>query len=174
MPAVRVMQVTADHVIGMVAVRDRIVPAIRTMPMGGSVGSAVVPLRAGVGVRGVDGDRVLFATVTVNVMKVTVVQIVAMTFMLNRPVATAFLVPVLVTFVNAMRAHAFLLRRCCQGIRCATREASNLLRRSVQWVRRGAVLCDRYCGAHERSEKTGVCRGWYRPRQRRGLRASLC
>src|ERR1700730_8071574 len=117
MPVVRVVQVTANHVIGVITVRNWVVSAIRAVPMCRSVDTAVVPLCTRIGVRGVDGDHVLVATVTVYVMKVTVVQIVAMTVMLNCPVATAFLVLMVVTFVNAMRTHAFLLRRCSQGIR---------------------------------------------------------
>ncbi len=100
------VQVTVHDVVDVFAVRDGRMAAARAVTMRGGVCSAVMPLRARVGVLLADGDGVLLEVITLTVMKVAVVQVVPMAFVLDDRVAAAFLVLVLVLLVNAMGVHA--------------------------------------------------------------------
>ena len=73
------------------------------------MGFAIVPLRARIGVFHADVDRVLVEMIAVDVMKVAVVQEIAMTIVLDGPVTAAWFVLVVVPLVNPMRTHAVLL-----------------------------------------------------------------
>jgi hypothetical protein len=107
------VQVTVHDVVDVFAVRDRRVAAVRAVTMRRGVCSAVMPLRARVGVPLADGDGVLLEAVALTVMKVAIVQVVPMTLMLDDRVAAAFLVLVLMLLVNAMGVHAS--PSCCPG-----------------------------------------------------------
>ncbi|HXN31945.1 MAG TPA: hypothetical protein VN894_08790 [Polyangiaceae bacterium] len=102
----RVVKMAVDDVIDVLAVRDRGVAAARAVTMRAGVRSAVVPLRAGIRVLLADRDGVLVEVVTVDMVKMAIVQVVAMTLVLDDRVTAAFLVLVLVFLVNEMGAHA--------------------------------------------------------------------
>jgi hypothetical protein len=72
---VRVMQVSIDQVVDMVAMRHRLVPAVLPVPMIGRMGVAIV-LVAAIGIAVVDSDAVLVDVVLVRMMQVAIVQVV--------------------------------------------------------------------------------------------------
>jgi len=74
--AVRVVQVAADEVIDVVAVRHRLVPAALAVDVADLVAAAVVRRGTRGRVRGVDRQHVLVDVVAVRVVQVAVVQVV--------------------------------------------------------------------------------------------------
>ncbi len=85
--AMRMMERTFNHVIGMITVRDRFVSAIRTVDVARAFGR----LRALHGVRGADFDDMLVDMISVDVVQMTVMKIIDMAVVPNG-------------FVSAMRA----------------------------------------------------------------------
>ncbi len=104
--AVRVMKVPLDHVIGVIAVGDRIVPARGAVNM-----SLVVPAACGVlwSARGrvlpADRERVLVDMIAVSVMEVPVVEEVLVPVVLDPLVAAAGAVLMVVAFVGLVVRH---------------------------------------------------------------------
>jgi hypothetical protein len=84
---VRVMQMTVDDVVGVVAVGDRVVAAAGAVLVGAIVLAAVVRRRARGRVRAAYGERVLVDVVAVDVMEMAVVKEVLMAIVLDRLVA---------------------------------------------------------------------------------------
>jgi hypothetical protein len=74
--AVGVMEVVPHQVVGVGAVRHRLVPAARTVDVGGVMGAAGVGRGAFLGVGAADGDDVLVDVVAVAVVQVPVVEVV--------------------------------------------------------------------------------------------------
>lgn len=93
---VRVMQVIADEVVDVTAVRYRLMAAAMTVDVIGGVGLAGVTRVAGVGVDGGHGNDVLVVVVAVRVMQVAVVQIVEVAVVDDRSVAAPGAVHVVV------------------------------------------------------------------------------
>jgi hypothetical protein len=87
--AVRVMHVTADEVVDVVAVWNRVVPAGRPVLVPGLVLVAVVAEGAGGGIAIADVYRVAFHRDTAVMMKLPFVQIVDMVAVPHRRVAAA-------------------------------------------------------------------------------------
>jgi hypothetical protein len=75
-PLVRVVQVPADQIIEVIAVRDAGVTAPRAVDMGLVVRSALMRGRAGRGVGPAHRDHVLVDVIVVDVVQVAVVQVV--------------------------------------------------------------------------------------------------
>lgn len=115
---VRVMQVAADQVIDMVAMRHRLMPAARAVPMIGSMRVAIMPVAA-TGVAVVDGYPVLVDVVLVWMMQMAVVQVVDVVSVTHRHVAAVRTVAVRVIAVVRLFAvlHGDLL--AVQGGRVA-------------------------------------------------------
>lgn len=84
----RVMQVPFDQIVGMVAMRDLLVPAVRSVPMIGSMGTAIV-LVAAIGIPVVDRDPVFVDVAIVRVMQVAIVQVVDVAAVAHGHVAAA-------------------------------------------------------------------------------------
>jgi hypothetical protein len=108
-PAVRVVQVTTDDVVGVIAVPDRLVPASGAVRVVLRVRPAVVRRRAGVGVLPADVERVLVDVVSVDVVHAPVVEVVLVASVLDRLVTAARAVLVRVILVNFVLAHVVLL-----------------------------------------------------------------
>jgi hypothetical protein len=89
MIAVRVMQVACDAVIDMIAVRYRLMATTRAMHMAGLVTAAAMLGCAAVRVVAGYLDHVLVDMPGMRVVQMTVMQIVDMTAMPHRRVATA-------------------------------------------------------------------------------------
>ena len=100
--AVRMVQMTVDQVIDVVAVRHRFMPAARPMHMTGAMAGTVVLRRAAVRVGGADGDHVLVDMVAMHVMQVAVMQEIDVAFVAHRRVTA--LRAVLVVVMGVLRA----------------------------------------------------------------------
>ena len=103
--AVRVVQVPADEIVGVVAVGNRFVSAIRAMSVPLIVSATAVRGRALLWIRGIDRDAALIDVVAVDVMQMPLVQVVAVVAMVNALVATAGLMDMLVCRVRLVVAH---------------------------------------------------------------------
>ena len=87
--AVRVMQVTADPVVGVVAMWNRLVTAAGAVHMAGIVTAAAVIRGAAVGILAGDLDHVLVDMTLMRMMEVPVVQIVDVAAMAHGGVAAS-------------------------------------------------------------------------------------
>jgi hypothetical protein len=92
MVAMLTMEPPVDQIIGVVAVRNRLMAAIG--PMGMAVAPGVLPVRATIGVVVADGDYMLVDMPLVRVMEVTVVQIVGVPVVEDSGMAAIRAVPV--------------------------------------------------------------------------------
>jgi hypothetical protein len=104
-PGVGVVQVTLDQVVGVVAVRHRLVAAVGAVLVARVVTAAVVLGRAVVRVLRVDRDDVLVHVVLVRVMQVAAVQVVGVALVLDGRVAAARAVLVRVVAVGLVIGH---------------------------------------------------------------------
>ena len=97
MVAVGVVKVTADQVVDVLAVRDRLVAALRSVLVSGLVFGAVVARRAVSGVGFADREGVaLDATLLVVVMELAVVEVIDVIVVADSGVAATRTVLVLV------------------------------------------------------------------------------
>jgi hypothetical protein len=108
MAIVGVVQVPVDEVVDVVAVRDRRVPATRTVYVSRFVPGAAVLGRACIGIRRRHVDRVLVHVVAVGMMQMPVVDVVHVTVVPYRDMAAVRSVHVLVISVR-LAAHCTLL-----------------------------------------------------------------
>lgn len=102
---VRVMQVSIDEVVDMVAVRHRRMTTGRAVHVISRVSAAAMPRRAARRIRCVNGDRALVDVIAVHCVKVSIVKVVDMTVVLDRDVSAVRAVDVFVVRMRAMRAH---------------------------------------------------------------------
>jgi hypothetical protein len=102
MIAVRMVQMAADQVIDVVAVRHRFVPAAGPMHMTGAMAGTVVLRRAAVRIGGADGDHVLVDMVAMHVVQMAVVQEIDVAFVAHRGMTA--LRAVLVVVMGVLRA----------------------------------------------------------------------
>ena len=109
--AVRVVQVTIDEVVDVVAMRHRFVAATGAVHVSRFVAAAVVFRRAGVWVGGADGDAVFIDVVAVRMVQVAVVQVINVAFVFDGGVtairAVLVFVVGVVRFVAAAAAVVF-------------------------------------------------------------------
>ena len=111
MIAVRMLQMAADQVIDVVAVRHRFVPAAGPMHMTGAMAGTVVLRRAAVRIGGADGDHVLVDMVAMHVVQMAVVQEIDVPVVLDPGVSAVFAVDVLVAVVLLAVPLASLISR---------------------------------------------------------------
>ena len=106
MIAVRIMQVALDQVIHMVAVRDRLVAAVRAMHMRRGMPTAGVLRGTCGGIRAGDIENMLIDVIAVHVVQVALVQVIGVPIMGDGNVTAArtMLVPVAVTATTQARA----------------------------------------------------------------------
>jgi hypothetical protein len=104
MAAVRMVQMTIDQVVDMVAVRHGLVAATRTVLVAPLMAAAIVTGRAGVGIGRAHLDHVFVEMVAVRVMQVAVVEIVHMIAVPDRGVAAARTVLVRVVMMDFVLA----------------------------------------------------------------------
>jgi hypothetical protein len=110
-PAVRVMQVPRHQVVGVVGVRDDLVPAVRAVSVRLVVRAAGVRGRAGRWVLPSYDQRALVDVVAVHVVQVAVVEIVGVVAVLDLFVSTARLVRMVMSIVGVVLCHAFVSLR---------------------------------------------------------------
>ncbi len=109
MVAVDVVEVAINQIIDMIAVGQGFMPASGTVTMTFLVFSAVVVGSAFHWICGGDGQLMFFDRCSCRVVQMTVVQVICVTFMLDRGVATFWAVFVGVVFVmNRHVNHSFL------------------------------------------------------------------
>jgi hypothetical protein len=101
MVAVRMVQVTTDEVVGMVAVRNRLMATIGAVFVVAGMLAAVVIRSAASGIFAVHGDRMFLDSGAGRMVQMPIVQIVNVTIVLNARVPAAFLVLMLVVGVVA-------------------------------------------------------------------------
>ncbi|GAB3741084.1 hypothetical protein GCM10028794_26440 [Silanimonas algicola] len=89
MPPMRMVQVTVDKVVDMVAMRHGLMAAAGAMHMVGGMPAAGMASGAGRGVLRIDADRMLIDVVAVHMVQVAVVQVVHVAVVLDRRVAAA-------------------------------------------------------------------------------------
>jgi len=90
MTVVRMVQVPVDEIVDVIAVRNRLVPAARAVPMtGGVTGAVVAARRAFDRIGGADAENVFVVVILVRAVQVAVVQVVDVTIMENGRVAAA-------------------------------------------------------------------------------------
>jgi hypothetical protein len=111
-PAVRVMQVPRHQIVGVVGVRDDLVPAIRAVSVRLVVRPAGVPGCAGRWVRSSCDQRALVDVVAVYVVQVAVVEVVGVVAVLDLFVSAPRLVPMIMSTVGVVLCHAFVSLRC--------------------------------------------------------------
>lgn len=100
MPVVRAVQVTADDIIDMIAVRNAFMPAARSVRVAALV-AATAMLRCALGrVRAAHCDRVIVYVIAMNVVHMTVMQIICMSVVLNRLVSASLAVAVTMLGMN--------------------------------------------------------------------------
>ena len=117
MVAMRVVQMTSDEVIDVVAVRHCFMPAIRSVAVSLVVSTAIVVRGADGGIRGIHCQSVFFDRAAFLMMEVTVMQVVGVTFVDDRGVSAGRTVIVFVTFVMVRHDIHLLLRKCVQFVR---------------------------------------------------------
>jgi hypothetical protein len=100
--AMRMMQVTFDQVVGVVAVRHGLVAAAGAMPMVRVMAAAAVVRRAADGIALAYGNHMLVDMAFVRVMKMTVMEIVEMALVPHGNMAAARTVRVRVVGMNGM------------------------------------------------------------------------
>jgi hypothetical protein len=88
MAAVRMVEVSVDEVVDVIAMRNRFVAAAGAMPMAGIVSGASMIRRASRRIGGAHFDHVFIDLITVRLMQVAVVQVVHVIAVLDRGVAT--------------------------------------------------------------------------------------
>ncbi len=86
---VRVVEVTVDEIVDVIAVRHRVVSATWAVGMVGRVGLAGVRRRACRRIRRVDGDHVFVVVPLVGAVQVTIVQVVDVVAVSDRDVTAA-------------------------------------------------------------------------------------
>ena len=118
MPRMRVVQVPVHHVIRVIAVRDRVVPATRPVDVVLAVASAVVGGRAVGRVLPADREGVVVDVVAVDVVQVAVVEEILVPIVLDLLVAAIRAVDVVVVLVGLVIRHAVPPR----GLRVSRRE----------------------------------------------------
>ncbi len=103
--AVRVVQVPADEIVGVVAMGNRLVSATRAVRVPFIVPATAVRGRALGRIRGIDGEAALVDMVAMNMVQMPVVQVVAVVAMANALMATAGLMDMLMCFVRLVVTH---------------------------------------------------------------------
>jgi hypothetical protein len=105
MPLVRVMQVAFHEIVGMATVRNRFMSAAAAMSVFRVVRSAGVVRRAGGRIRTTLGQGMFIHVLHVDVVKVSIVQIIDVTFMLDRGVSASWTMRMRVLLVCFVIVH---------------------------------------------------------------------
>lgn len=96
MIAVRMMQVTVDDIVGVIAMRDGGMTAVGRMDVAGGLFRRAVSGSAGVGIGGTDGNGVFVHVPAMTVMQVAVIKVVGVTVMSDGEMTAAGTVLMLV------------------------------------------------------------------------------
>jgi hypothetical protein len=107
------MQVALNQIVSVIAVRDRLVTASRTVGMLRVVGTAAVGGRTGGRIRAAVGELMLvhMAVPTVDAVQMSIVEIVDMVIVLDGRMAAAGAVTMRMRIVRLVIAHCVIPRR---------------------------------------------------------------
>jgi hypothetical protein len=108
--AVRVVQVAVHQIVGVMTVRNRFVSASRAVAVTAIVALALVRRRALLWIGSIDADAALIYVIAVDVMHVTIVQVIVVIAVLDGPMSTTWLMYVCMPGVRLMVAHDSSLR----------------------------------------------------------------
>ena len=126
MAVVRMVQVAVDEIVDMIAMRNCFVSAVWTVHMTGSVSRAAMIRRAGGGIRRADFQLAFIEVAFVRRMQVAIVQVVDVTIVLNRSMAAACAVDMIVIFVDMVTHQSSSPSiRACGGVSLAWAKALN-------------------------------------------------
>jgi hypothetical protein len=100
--AVGVMEMSLDQVVNVVAVRNRLMTAVSTVLVVGTVTFAVVPFGAVRWIRGIDVELVLVDVVLVNRVQMSVMQVVGVVVVNDRSMAAVLAMLMGVILMNLM------------------------------------------------------------------------
>jgi hypothetical protein len=106
--AMRMMQMPVHKIVHMITVRNRFMATVRSVDMARLMAPTLVFRRTGIGIRRRYLDHMLIHMITVDMVKMAVMDIVHMTVVLNRRMSATRAVLVRVVFVNravACRTH---------------------------------------------------------------------
>ena len=103
--AVLTVKMPVDEIVGVIAVRNRFVPALCAVLMLGTVTRAGVTAVAGRRILCVDGNVVLVDVVVMPVVHMTVMKVIGVPLVPHRGMTTPRAVCVVVPFVSAMSLH---------------------------------------------------------------------
>lgn len=143
MRRVRMVQVIADEVVDVIAVRNRVVPTRRTMLVRFVMPRARVVGRAPGGVRSAHSETVLVDMVSVGVVQVTLMQVIAVSVVLDGPMPAAFAVDVCMRRMDGV-FHSFL---SIDERRRGSSESHGLRRHTIVADRfESSVLWRSFCG----------------------------
>jgi hypothetical protein len=104
---VLMVQVTIHEVIDVIAMGDAFMPAAGTMPVIARMTVTVVPARALVWIVLADGNCVFGYVAALLVVQMPVVQIIDVTFVANRGMATSLAVLVIVALMGVLHRISF-------------------------------------------------------------------
>jgi hypothetical protein len=107
----RMMQMTVNEVIGVIAMRDRLMPASWSMNMASFMPAAIMTANAPVRVLGWDFNSVLLDLLATHVVKMTIVKVVNVTLMVHRSVAATRAVTVWMVLMFFRGSHCFSCSR---------------------------------------------------------------
>ena len=110
MPVMRMVQMTVDQIIDVIAVRDRFMAAVRTVPVIGVVTVTEMAIVAIVRVRFRNLNPVFVIVVAMRAVHVAVVQVVDMVAVLDRRMPATRAVPVVRVFVRVVIVLVFAHR----------------------------------------------------------------
>lgn len=103
MIAVRMVQMAIDQIVDVVAVRDGLMAATRTVPVRRLMAAAAMLRRAAVGIGGADLHDMLIDAAIMRVVQMAVVQIVDVALVANRNVPAARPVRMLMVGMSGIR-----------------------------------------------------------------------
>jgi hypothetical protein len=107
MISMRVMQMTVNEVIGVIAVRDCLMAASWPMNMASFMPAAIMSARAPVRVLARNLDPVLLDLIATHVVKMTIVEVVNVTLMAHRSMAATRAVTVWMVLMFLRGSHCF-------------------------------------------------------------------
>ncbi len=109
MAIVRMVKMTVDEIVDMIAVWDRFVAAVGAMDMGAVVSTALVVRGADRGIRWREGDDMLINMAVVEMMKMTIVKVIDVIVVLDGGMTATGCVLMIVTGMSITFRHSGLI-----------------------------------------------------------------
>jgi hypothetical protein len=159
--AVRMMEVTLDQVVDMVAVRDLLVAAARAVHVGLVVSATCVRRSARCGILGSDLDDALIYMSVVRMVQMSIMEVVDMVAVANGGVTTALTVHVLMVRVLLALHGRFSLRLAARSHPDDAYTVAELVRRSTMLDRQSNLATPRTRDSRRQSARSARLRSAY-------------